>query len=179
MSPNTAPPPRPPGPNGWRVGVRRVVFFAAIWWLLTGGPAESWLLGAPAIALATWISLTLWSAPPLSLVGIARFLPYFAVQSLSGASDVAVRALRPRMPLRPGLVRHRVRVPEGVCRVALANVISMLPGTLSADLIGDELVIHALDTGQDLHAMVIDLEPRIAAMFGVPLGTAAVDGARP
>jgi multicomponent Na+:H+ antiporter subunit E len=168
MSTRTSTPPRTPG-HGWRVGLRRVVFFAAIWWVLTGGPAGSWLLGAPAVLLAAWISLKLWSSPPLSLIGIARFLPYFAHQSLAGATDVALRALRPRMPLSPGLVRHRVRVPAGACRVTLANVISMLPGTLSADLVGDELVIHALDTGQDLHEMVIDLEPRIAAIFGLSL----------
>jgi multicomponent Na+:H+ antiporter subunit E len=168
MSTRTSTPPRTPG-HGWRVGLRRVVFFAAIWWVLTGGPAGSWLLGAPAVLLAAWISLKLWSSPPLSLIGIARFLPYFAHQSLAGATDVALRALRPRMPLSPGLVRHRVRVPAGACRVTLANVISMLPGTLSADLVDDELVIHALDTRQDLHEMVLDLEPRIAAIFGVSL----------
>jgi multicomponent Na+:H+ antiporter subunit E len=178
MSTRTSTPPRTPG-YGWRVGLRRVVFFAAIWWVLTGGPAGSWLLGAPAVLLAAWISLKLWSSPPLSLIGIARFLPYFARQSLAGATDVALRAFQPRMPLSPGLVRHRVRVPAGACRVTLANVISMLPGTLSADLVGDELVIHALDTGQDLHEMVIDLEPRIAAIFGVSLAPEIRGGGGP
>jgi hypothetical protein len=46
----------------------------------------------------------------------------------------------------------------------------MLPGTLSADLVDDELVIHTLDTSRDMHAMVEDLEPRIAGVFGLRLG---------
>jgi multicomponent Na+:H+ antiporter subunit E len=61
--------------------------------------------------------------------------------------------------------------------VALANVISMLPGTLSADLDEDGVVVHALDTRQDLHAMVRDLEPRIAAVFSVRLKSSTDTGA--
>jgi multicomponent Na+:H+ antiporter subunit E len=82
------------------------------------------------------------------------------------------------MPLHPGVVRHRLRLPPGASRVTLANVVSMLAGTLSADLEDDELVIHALDARNDLHAMVLDLEPRIAALFGLELGPPAPGGSR-
>lgn len=157
------------GRPGWQGWLRRIVAFSVLWWILTGGPADSWLIGAPVVLLAAWLSLTLWPVTPMSLIGIARFVPWFLYQSVAGATDVAIRALQPRMPLFPGLVRHRLRLPEGASRVALANVISMQPGTLSADLDGDELVIHALDVRKDLHEMVLDLEPRIAAVFGVRL----------
>jgi multicomponent Na+:H+ antiporter subunit E len=167
------------GGNGWRGWARRVALFAVIWWILTGGPVASWLIGAPVALVAAWLSLRLWANPPLSLAGLARFVPFFAWQSVAGATDVAMRAFQPRMPLRPGLVRHRLRLPPGACRVTLANVVSMLPGTLSADLVGDDLVIHALDTGKDLHAMVVDLEPRIAAVFGLAMDTAGPGEAAP
>jgi multicomponent Na+:H+ antiporter subunit E len=159
---------------GWQAGLRRVLLFAVLWWVLSGG--GGWIVGAPFILLAAWLSLNLWTEYRLSFRGIARFLPWFAVQSLAGASDVARRALLPRMPLQPGLVRHRLRLPAGVCRVSLANVVTMLPGTLSADLIEDELVVHTLDTGRDMHAMVLDLEPRIAALFGITLDKPATTG---
>lgn len=152
---------------GW---ARRILFFAAVWWVLTDGAPGSWVLGAPLVLLSAWLSLTLWAVRPLSWSGLARFLPYFARQSLVGATDVALRALKPSMPLHPGIVRHRLRLPAGASRVAIANVISLLPGTLSADLEDSEVVIHALDTRTDLHAMVRDLEPRIAAVFDVELG---------
>ena len=156
------------GHSGWRGWVRRVALVTVLWWLITGGDvAHSWVIGAPVVLLAAWLSRTLWVDPPLSLAGLARFIPWFAYQSLAGAIDVANRALRPAMPLHPGLVRNHVRLPPGVCRVSLANVISMLPGTLSAELDGEDVVIHALDTRQDLHEMVIDLELRIAAVFGL------------
>jgi multicomponent Na+:H+ antiporter subunit E len=154
---------------GWQGWVRRLVLFSVLWWILTGGAADSWLIGAPIVVLAAWLSLTLWAEAPLSPVGLLRFVPWFAYQSLVGATDVALRAFQPRMPLRPGIVRQPLRLPQGASRVTLANVVSMLAGTLSADIDGDELVIHALDTGRDMEAMVRDLEPRIAAVFGLSL----------
>lgn len=161
------------GRRGWRRAGRRVLSFSLLWLVLSGGEAGSWLVGAPMVATATWLSLRLWSAgPAISLWGLARFCPWFARQSIAGAVDVALRALRPSMPLYPGLVSQRLRLPEGAPRVALANVISMLPGTLSADLEDDEVTVHALDARQDLRAMILDLEPRIAAVFGVDLDVA-------
>lgn len=162
------------GANGWLRGIRRVAFFSLFWVLLGGGSAGSWIVGAPMVIAATFISLRLWHGPSLSLAGLLRFLPWFARQSMAGAVDVAVRALRPAMPLAPGTVRHHLRLPaDGASRIALANVVSMLPGTLSADLEGDALVVHALDARQDLHRMITDLEPRIASVFGVALEAAA------
>jgi len=169
MPGNTSLAPRRAGRIGWQDWMRRLLLFAVFWWVLSGGDAHGWLLGAPFIVIASWLSLQLWADAQLSITGVLRFLPWFAYQSLVGAVDVAQRALRPGMPLKPGLVRHRVRLPAGLCRVSLANVISMLAGTLSADLVDDELVIHTLDTGRDMHAMVRDLEPRIAALFSLDL----------
>lgn len=169
MSENPSPAARAAALTGWQGWVRRLLLFGVLWWILTGGAPDSWLIGIPVIVLAAWLSLALWSTFPLSLVGVLRFAPWFAVQSVAGATDVALRAMRPRMPLYPGIVRHRLRLPRGASRVTLANVVSMLPGTLSADLEDDELVIHALDTRKDLHQMVLDLEPRIAGVFGLQL----------
>lgn len=172
MMPGNTPTANAFGSTGWRSWARRIALFAVLWWILTDGDAASWMIGAPMVLLAAWLSRSLWADPPLSLLGVARFLPYFAYESLAGATDVAARALHPKMPLYPGVVRHRLRLPPGVARVSLANVVSMLAGTLSADLEGDELVIHALDARNDLHAMVEDLEPRIAAVFNLPLAPA-------
>jgi len=149
--------------------VRRAIVFSLLWMFLAGGDAGSWMIGAPAVAAATLLSLRLWSGPAASLWALARFAPWFFRQSLDGAIDVAMRALHPAMPLYPGLVTFRLRLPSGASRVALANVISMLPGTLSADLKADRLTVHALDARQDLYAMLVELEPRIAGIFNVEL----------
>lgn len=153
----------------WLRVIRRGALFSLLWLLLEGGTPAGWVIGAPAVAAATLLSLRLWSGPPASLWGLVQFLPWFIRESLAGAVDVASRALRPAMPLYPGVATFRLRLPSGASRVALANVVSMLPGTLSADLEADRLTIHALDARQDLQAMVRDLEPRIAGIFRVEL----------
>jgi multicomponent Na+:H+ antiporter subunit E len=167
------------GLSGWQGWLRRLAMFAVLWWILTGGAADSWLVGAPVVLAAAWLSLRLWSRPLISPLGLLRFLPWFAWQSLAGAVDVALRAFKPTLPLYPGLVHHRLRLPPGAPRVMLADVVSMQPGTLSADLLDDELVIHTLDTGHDMHAMVRDMEPRIAAVFGLHLGAGSSEEAGP
>lgn len=153
----------------WLRIIRRAAIFSLLWLLLEGGDPAGWVIGLPAVAAATLSSLRLWSGPAASPWGLVRFAPWFIRQSIDGAIDVASRALRPAMPLHPGVVTFRLRLPSGASRVALANVISMLPGTLSADLRADRLTIHALDTEQDLSAMLRDLEPRIADIFKVEL----------
>lgn len=167
MPANTRHAPAAREPARWQDGLRRVLLFAVLWWILAEGALDSLLVGLPFVLLGTWLSLVLWGRQSFSLRGLGRFVPWFAYQSLAGAADVAMRALRPAMPLHPGLVRCRLRLPTEGSRIALADVVSMLPGTLSADLDGEELVIHALDTRRDMHEMVTDLEPRIAALFGL------------
>lgn len=156
--------------------LRRLVMFTLAWLVLTDGKADSWVIGIPVIVLAAWLSLELWNPRQLSFLGIARFVPWFLYQSLVGAGDVAMRALKPKMPLHPGLVHQRLRLPPGASRVMLADVVSMLAGTLSADLDDDDLVIHALDQRKDMQAMVHDLEPRIAAIFALELDSRAATG---
>lgn len=127
-----------------------VLLLAGLWAVLTGGAPSSWWIGVPLIGLAAWVNLSWWPAWRLSPVGVLRFLPYFAYQSLAGGWDVALRALRPSRPLDSGLIDYRLRLPPGTPRVAMANLVSLLPGTLSADLDGERLVIHALDARPEL-----------------------------
>ncbi len=57
--------------------------------------------------------------------------------------DVAYRVLHPAMPIEPGIVkvRTKLKTPEG--RTALANCITLTPGTLTVDVTDDgTLYVH-------------------------------------
>jgi len=56
--------------------------------------------------------------------------------------DVAYRVLHPAMPIRPGIVKVRTELKSEFARMLLANSITMTPGTISVDIIGDDLYIH-------------------------------------
>lgn len=158
-----------PGPVGMAV---RVLLFASLWWLLTGGAPAAWWIGTPVVLAAAWTSRALWWNDTPSARALLAFLPWFALRSLAAALDVAQRALDPAMPLDPDLVRHRLSVPAGAPRMVVANIVSLLPGTLSAVLDDDVLVVHALDAGPRIEAALREIEWRVARIFrvGVPVG---------
>lgn len=149
-----------------------VLLPAAIWrgasllvlWLMLAGydladlPAV--LIAVPA---ATWASLRL--LPPgawrVSVLGTARLILRFPGQSVVAGVDVAWRALHPRLPLRPGFVSFRTRLPPGTARDAFCGMTSLLPGTLPVGLdAGGDLLIHCLDVGQPVVAL-LDVEERL------------------
>jgi multicomponent Na+:H+ antiporter subunit E len=80
-----------------------------------------------------------------------------------------MRAFRPSLPIRPVLVEYRLRVPPGPGPVFMANVVSLLPGSLAAGLDGDRLLVHVLDRHGDFRRELSALERRVADLFGEPL----------
>ena len=134
----------------WSLLARAVGLFG-FWLILSEFSAVDLLVGALAALVAALVSRRLlpprrWTLRPVVLAGLAvRFLR----QSIWAGMDVAWRALDPRLPLRPGFVRYRPRVPPGPARNAFLTMMSLLPGTLPCG--PDEeggLAVHCLDVSQ-------------------------------
>ncbi len=154
-----------------RAGLIRVVLFTLIWWILTDGAMNSWLVGVPVVLLATSVSMMLLPPCSWSLTGIVRFVPFFLWHSLRAGVDVAWRALHPRLPIAPAMYHHRWRLPPGLPQVFMANTVSLLPGTLSTEL-GDEfLAIHVLDQTGNFASELMILEEYVAGLYGLHLMT--------
>jgi len=180
--PVSAPPPVPAPAKDIAVPPRRMrrtvrlgmtaAALAAVWAVLLPGDAASWWIGAPAIVIGAGFTLFMPAAPlmRLSLWGLLRFATVFTVQSVIGAVDVARRALALRPAIDPGFVTVRTRLPAGPARVLLANAITLLPGTLTAGMEDDRLLVHAIDATADPEAEVRMLEALIAAMFRLDIG---------
>ena len=147
----------------------RTALFALLWWILTEGATNSWLVGAPVVVLAVLASEALLPGVSWSLPGAVRFVPFFLWHSLHGGVDVARRALHPRLPISPELFDYRWRLPPGLPRVFMANTVSLLPGTLSAELDEEYLRVHVLDqTGNFVSGLAV-VEARVARLFGLSL----------
>jgi len=147
----------------------RAVLFALLWWMLTDGAVDSWLVGAPVVLCAALISVLLLPAFSCSLTGIVRFVPFFLWRSLDGGVDVARRALHPRLPISPALFGYRWRLPPGLPRVFMANTVSLLPGTLSAEFDEKHLHVHVLDETTAFAEALEVLEQKVAGVFGLEL----------
>ena len=70
------------------------------------------------------------------------YLVVFIWECIKANLDVAYRVLHPAMPIRPGIVKVRTTLKSDLAKTLLANSITMTPGTISVDIIGDYLYIH-------------------------------------
>ena len=145
--------------------VSRVLLFSVVWWALTDGTGESLWIGVPAVISATVVSVALVRQVGLVWREVMGFVPFFLWHSLKGGVDVARRSFDPRMPITPELIEYPLRLPPGLPRVNLVNTVSLLPGTLSAELGGQVLRVHVLDSLGDFLAELEALEQRVGCMF--------------
>lgn len=163
--------------------VRRLVVFALLWWAVTEGDLTTWSYAVVVVPAAVATSMALvpsrgrppagasrggargpgWFARTWALVRLAG---WFLRRSVAGGVDVARRALRVKVDLAPGYVHVPLRLPPGPGRIAVADLMNLMPGSLSVILTDDGLTLHVLDTSLPIPATVADLEERIASLSG-------------
>lgn len=138
-------------------------------WLVLDGANSLWV-GVVASALGAWLAARLVPVAPHGWhpLRFFAFAGYFLWESLRGAADVAWRALHPRLPIEPRVVPYEISLPAGKPRTLLVSVVSLLPGTLSADLSADGRVLQVHALTPDAEDSVDALERRIARLFGLP-----------
>lgn len=155
----------------WIAATGRILGLSAVmtllWAVLTKG--TGWGFGVIAVVAATLAGLSFAPLPAslYSLSGLGRFLLYFVQESLRGGIDVAWRALHPSLPLEPTWLKYPLSLPQGQARTLFISTVNLLPGTLSAELEGDDLLIHALIDDPGTLAELAQLEMRVAALFAM------------
>ena len=148
--------------------VLRSSLFALFWWVLAEGRQDGWMLGAVAVALATWISLKLLppAAFPLRLARLPGFVAFFVLNSVRGGLQVAGMAWRGPASLQPALIELPLGLPPGAPRILLVNALSLMPGTLGVEMSDTLLRLHVLDRRLPVLDEARALEARIAHLFG-------------
>jgi len=128
-----------------------LVFFTSLltWLLLTASlaPVElgAGLLVAAMVTVLTGRRAAIFSGlsvGPMALLGMLRYLGAFFVALVRANIDLAARVLNPSLPIRPALVEVETRLRSRLGRMLLANSITLTPGTLSVDFVGDRLLVH-------------------------------------
>jgi multicomponent Na+:H+ antiporter subunit E len=163
-------PAEPDGPgNTLRSAIFRAAGFFGLWLVLTGADLADLAAGAVAAVAATWASLRLMPAEQWNLrpIRIVQYLLHFLRQSIAAGTDVALRALDPRLPIRPGLVAYQAQLAPGTKRNAFLAIMSLLPGTLPCGPAeGDGQAIHCLDVTEPVVEQLSREETLCMQTFG-------------
>ncbi|MCC5806531.1 MAG: Na+/H+ antiporter subunit E [Opitutales bacterium] len=156
-------------PSRWKTEAAsfslRTVAFAVAWWILAEGKVADVVMPAAFILCAAASSRALcppgvWRWKPIA---VARFIPWFLWNSFLGGLDVALRALRPSMPLKPAIIDLDIKVSEKPA-LLLAWIASLLPGTACVYLRDNTMRIHVLDTRVSTVEKTRDLERRLGTL---------------
>lgn len=161
---------RDPGIRGRLVWAAQTFAVLLVVWVLLNG-RQGWVTGLVAAMLGALAAAWLAQHPPnrWQPLRLALFTGFFLGESMRAGLDVAVRTLHPWMPVAPDFFRYPVKLPAGPPRTLLVSIITLLPGTLSAELSddGESLVVHELSEGG--RDSVARLERRIAWLFALEL----------
>ena len=97
---------------------------------------------------------------PIHLLPRALFSywPWLAKEIAKAAWDVTKIVLNPKLPVSPTLIRVRANQRTAVGIAVYANSITLTPGTITARVKGNELLVHAItrDGAEDLAEGTMD-----------------------
>lgn len=120
-------------------------------WILMSGHFEPFLLsmGAVSILLTVWVSARLGiidrEAVPVHMLPRAlTYWPWLIKEIVKANIDVAKIIVNPRLPISPVMFRTKATQKTELGHAVYANSITLTPGTISIDLEGDMITVHAL-----------------------------------
>ena len=87
---------------------------------------------------------------PVRIFWFLVYVPVFFYYVIIANFDVVYRALHPKMPIKPGIVKIKTDLKTDSGITALANSITLTPGTLTVDLTEDGfLYVHWINVKSD------------------------------
>jgi multicomponent Na+:H+ antiporter subunit E len=98
------------------------------------------------------------------------YIPFFIYHMVRANLDVAYRVLHKDVPIRPGIVKVKTTLTSDLGLTFLANSITLTPGTLTVDIIGNDMYIHWIyvktDVPEEQTALIVtDFENILRKVF--------------
>ena len=82
---------------------------------------------------------------PKAFIYTILYLLVFFFELIKSNLDVAIRVLKPSLPINPGIVEVKTKLKSKMARMILANSITLTPGTLTVEVQDDSFFIHWID----------------------------------
>ncbi len=127
-----------------------VLALAAFWFALSGQSSPFFIgLAVVAVLLTLWLAARLRiidrdASPYHRLPQILLYLPWLASEIIKSNIAVIARVLGPSRAIDPVVLRLRTRACTDLGKALFANSITLTPGTVTIDVEGDKVLVHAL-----------------------------------
>jgi multicomponent Na+:H+ antiporter subunit E len=154
-------------------------------WLLLSGLMKPHLLTLAAVAVLLTLLLAhrmdIVDAETQALRSVLRYLrywPWLVVEMVKSSFDVARRILAWDMALSPTVLEVRASQRTVVGRVVYANSITLTPGTVTLEVDGERLRVHALSREGAEALRAGEMDRRVSRAEGEPELTAGTPEAK-
>jgi multicomponent Na+:H+ antiporter subunit E len=148
-----------------------LVLFAL--WLLLSGHYVPLLIGLGALSVLLVVTIALRmdvvdrEGHPIHLSPKALlYWPWLAWEIVKSNVDVARRILSPTLPISPTVIRLKASQKSELGKVIYANSITLTPGTVSIDIDGDKIEVHALTREAAQALRTGDMDRRVTRFEG-------------
>ncbi|MCZ6574946.1 MAG: Na+/H+ antiporter subunit E [Gammaproteobacteria bacterium] len=148
-----------------------LVLFAL--WLLLSGHYVPLLIGLGALSVLLVVTIALRmdvvdrEGHPIHLSPKALlYWPWLAWEIVKSNLDVARRILSPTLPISPTVIRLKASQKSDLGRVIYANSITLTPGTVSIDIDGEHIEVHALTREAAQALRTGDMDRRVTRFEG-------------
>ncbi len=136
--------------------VSAFIVFYVLWLVLAGVNLQELISGAVVSLLLALVvgKFVNYEFGPSTLVAVVKFtflyIPLFIWKLILANLQMALIVLSPSLPIKPGFVVVKTGLQHDISKLSLANSITLTPGTLSIDIVEDEVLIHWVNVqGED------------------------------
>ena len=96
---------------------------------------------------------------------ILLYLPWLFVKIVQSSLHVSKLILHPALPIEPRLINVEANLGHHAAVVLLGNSITLTPGTITAEVDRNKLIVHALDEASGEDVTQKSIESKIAGIF--------------
>jgi len=150
--------------------IRLGIVLFGLWLLLSGYYLTLLiLLGLLSTVLGASIALRMEivdqeTYPVRAIWVISTYWPWLAWEVVKANVDVARLILNPTLPVSPNIIRVKASQRTKIGLVTYANSITLTPGTVSIDVVGDTIEVHALSEEAARALEVGEMDRRVSRL---------------
>lgn len=94
-----------------------------------------------------------------------KYFFWMIVQIVKSGFHVVMVIASPSLPTKLSVVRFKVNLPSAHAKMILGNSITLTPGTLTVDIVGDQFTVHALDESSYAGIVSDEMPRQVLSLF--------------